>query len=92
MASKQRLGFALLGTGMVAEYHQKAVLANADLGAELVAVSHYDPQRFEAMSAKFDVPCGSYEETLADERVDVICICTPSGFHAEQAIAARAAS
>ncbi|MBR7161323.1 MAG: Gfo/Idh/MocA family oxidoreductase, partial [Clostridia bacterium] len=27
----------------------------------------------------------SYEEMLADERIDAVCICTPSGFHAEQA-------
>ncbi len=83
--------FAILGTGMVAEFHQKAIENCADIGAELAAVIHYDPTRFEKIGAQFGVPCGAEEDVLLDESIDVLCVCTPSGQHADQAVrAARA--
>jgi UDP-N-acetyl-2-amino-2-deoxyglucuronate dehydrogenase len=88
MESKETYGFAILGAGMVAEYHRQAIEANADLGARLVAIGHYNPDRFGEIRDRFDVPCVTYDELLADPAVDVLCICTPSGQHAEQAMAA----
>ncbi len=88
---ENKIGFAILGPGMVAEYHQQAILLNADLDAKLVAMGHYNPARFAEISGKFGVPCLAYEDILAQPDVDVICICTPSGQHAEQAIAAARA-
>jgi UDP-N-acetyl-2-amino-2-deoxyglucuronate dehydrogenase len=87
----ETMGFAILGTGMVADYHRQAIAANAELGARLVAVSHYDPARFADISARFGVPCLSQAEMLAHPAVDVVCICTPSGQHPAQAIAAAQA-
>ena len=91
MSTDQTIGFAILGTGMVADYHRKAVEANGDLGARLVAVAHYDPDRFAEIGDRFGVPCVSQEEMRADPAVDVVCVCTPSGQHAGQAIAAARA-
>jgi UDP-N-acetyl-2-amino-2-deoxyglucuronate dehydrogenase len=91
MPTSEAIGFAILGTGMVAEYHSQAVAANADLGARLVTVGHYDPTRFAEIGARFGVPCVGQEELLADPAVDVVCICTPSGQHAPQTIAAACA-
>jgi UDP-N-acetyl-2-amino-2-deoxyglucuronate dehydrogenase len=91
MTMPETVGFAILGTGMVAEFHRQAITANADLGARLVAVAHHDPARFAEIGAHFDVPCLSQERMLADSSVDVVCICTPSGQHAAQAIAAARA-
>lgn len=76
---------------MVADYHRQAIAANAYLGAQLVAVGHYDPTQFETISDRFGVPCRTYEEILLDTAVHVICLCTPSGQHASQAIAAAQA-
>jgi UDP-N-acetyl-2-amino-2-deoxyglucuronate dehydrogenase len=73
---------------MVADYHRQAIAANAELGARLVAVGHYNPDRSVEISATFGAPCVSQEALLTDPAVDVVCICTPSGQHAEQAIAA----
>lgn len=81
------MNFSILGTGMVAVYHKTAIEANAHLGARLHSVSHYNTLRFSAISDSFGVPCHSFEEILEDDAVDVVCICTPSGQHAEQAIA-----
>jgi UDP-N-acetyl-2-amino-2-deoxyglucuronate dehydrogenase len=91
MSTSDPIGFAILGPGIVADYHRQAIAANADLGAQLVAVGHYIPARFTEMSAEFGVPCLSLEELLAHPAVDVICICTPSGQHAVQTIAAAQA-
>jgi UDP-N-acetyl-2-amino-2-deoxyglucuronate dehydrogenase len=91
MSTFETVGFAILGAGMVADYHRQAIVANADLRARLVAVGHYNPARFAEISAEFGVPCASQEDLLADPAVDVVCICTPSGQHAAQAIAAARA-
>jgi len=88
MTHSEAIGFAILGAGMVADYHRQAIAANAELGARLVAVGHYDPARFAEIGARFGVPCVSERDLLADPEVHVICICTPSGQHASQAIAA----
>ena len=87
----EKIGFAILGAGMIADYHRQAVEANTDLGAELVAVGHYNPARFAEISRKFRAPCLSQAELLAHPQVDVVCICTPSGQHAGQTIAAARA-
>ena len=91
MSILETVGFAILGAGMVADYHCQAIAANAELGARLVAVGYYNPTRFAEISTKFGVPCVNQEELLADPTVDVVCICTPSGQHAAQTIAAAGA-
>ena len=85
---KSELGFAILGAGMVAEYHLNALQECADLGARLVGVGHYNPARYEDISQRFGAPASSYDDLLANPAVDAVCICTPSGQHAQQAIAA----
>src|SRR5574338_98449 len=76
---------------MIAEFHARAVADNAGQGARLVAVGHYDPQRYAEIERRFGAPCLSEEELLSRPDVDVVCICTPSGQHAAQAIRAAQA-
>lgn len=76
---------------MVAEYHQRAIAANEDRGARLEAIVHYDPDRFDAIAEEFGVRCIDHETMRADESIDAVAICTPSGQHPEQAIAAARA-
>jgi predicted dehydrogenase len=85
------INFAILGAGVSARFHRRAIEASADLGARLVAVGHYDPARYDDIGSSFGVPCVSLGELLTDRTVDVVCLCTPSGQHAEQAIAAAEA-
>src|SRR5512134_2213325 len=91
MAQHAEIGFAILGAGMIAEYHAQAIAANRENGARLVAMGHYDPQRFPEIKHRFGVPCQTEQELLSNPQVDVICICTPSGRHAGQTIAAAQA-
>ena len=84
------LGFAIVGTGMIARYHATAISETA--GARLVALCASRPERVAEASAEFGVTVLSdYEALLARPDVDVICIGTPSGLHAEQTIAAAKA-
>ncbi|MEO7911028.1 MAG: Gfo/Idh/MocA family oxidoreductase [Roseiflexaceae bacterium] len=88
--SAEELGFAILGTGMVARYHATAIERTP--GARLVAVGRSDPARAEETATQFGVPClTDYTALLARADVDAVCICTPSGMHAEQTIAAARA-
>ena len=89
-ARQSDLGFAILGAGMVADYHLQAIRACADEGARLVAVGHRNPARFDEISQRFGVPAKPFDDLLADPAVDAVCICTPSGQHAQQTIAAAA--
>lgn len=91
MTQVPETGFAILGAGMIADYHAQAIAANRENGARLVAIGHYDPQRFPEIERRFGVPCQTENEILSNPQVDVICICTPSGQHAQQTITAAQA-
>jgi UDP-N-acetyl-2-amino-2-deoxyglucuronate dehydrogenase len=91
MNANRPVSFGILGAGMIADYHRRAIEANAAAGARLVAVGHHDPNRFGAIAATFGVPCMGEGELLADPAVDAVCICTPSGQHPAQTIAAARA-
>ena len=60
------MNFAILGTGIVADYHKTAIVANAGIGANLYAVSHYDPSKFDSISRDFGVSCISFEDILRE--------------------------
>lgn len=77
--------FGILGCGMIANFHAEAIKLIDE--AELIAVSDNKKEYAENFAAKHGIKaCNSYEEMLSE--VDVVCICTPSGFHAENAIQA----
>jgi len=84
----ERIGVGILGAGMVARYHQQAVAACADFGVRLVGVGHPNPERSAAIVETFGAPRLDPDALLAHPEVDVVCICTPSGQHAAQAVAA----
>lgn len=81
------IGFGVIGCGMIAGFHAKAI--DDIRGAKLVAC-------FDTIAASADrlaesTGCQAYhrlDDMLADERVDVVTICTPSGAHLEPGLAA----
>jgi len=91
MSRKKKIGYALLGAGMIADYHARGITASADIGANLIAVGYHNPARFAEIESRFGAPCRTEADLLADPQVDAVCICTPSGQHAQQAIAAARA-
>ncbi len=83
-------GFGVVGCGMIASFHAKAI-ADID-GAELVACTDARKESAEKFGAAEN--CSSYDTLdamLADPKVDIVTICTPSGAHMEPAVAAAKA-
>ncbi len=85
--NKPMITFGILGCGMIADFHARAIAMLPD--ATLRGVADHAPER----AANFAKSHGArayedYAAMLADDAIDVICICTPSGHHAENAIAA----
>ncbi|WP_127585523.1 Gfo/Idh/MocA family protein [Paenibacillus koleovorans] len=87
---KKRVRFAVVGCGAIAKSHLTGI-EMTDI-AELTAVCDADPGRAAEYAGMYGVRAYTdYAELLADEEVDAVCLCTPSGMHAEQTMqAARA--
>ena len=90
VSAQPMINFALLGCGRIAKRHAD-ILGNAQVaGAKLVAVCDSDVGRAEALGERYGVErFASLDEMMrgAGERIDVVCVLTPSGAHAEHAVA-----
>ena len=79
------IGFAIIGTGAIADVHAGAISGNA--GARLVSVFSRGAETRAAFSKKYACrAAGSLEEIVRDPVVRAVCITTPSGAHAEAAV------
>jgi UDP-N-acetyl-2-amino-2-deoxyglucuronate dehydrogenase len=88
---REKIRFGVIGCGSIGPTHCGAILQIDD--AELAAVADVVAEKAEKVAKKFDVTrvYHSDAELLADPEIDAVCICTPSGMHAEGAIAAMRA-
>jgi len=85
------VGFAIVGCGRVSPTHIDAITSLGDEG-RLVAVCDTDPEALKAAVEKTGATgYANLEELLQDPEVNLVSICTPSGLHAEQSIAAAKA-
>lgn len=76
-----------MGCGRISKNHVEAI-SRID-GFELVAASDQDPERAKAIAEPLGIPWfNSYEKMLADVESDLVSICTPSGLHPAQGVAA----
>ena len=83
----KRITFGIIGCGTIAHFHAKAIAAME--GAELIGAADVSAESAQRFADTHGVRAyGSVEEMLSDKEVDAVCVCTPSGFHAEGAIAA----
>ena len=84
-----RIRFAVVGAGVIGKVHAKALTELPDL-AELVAVVDADADRAQALADAHGVAVATTDlaAVLARDDVDAVCICTPSGLHADGAVAA----
>jgi predicted dehydrogenase len=84
------LRFGLIGCGRIAPHHARAIRGLA--GAKLTAVADVIEERAYQFADEYDAePHIDYHDLLHRDDVDVVNICTPSGLHAEMAIAAAKA-
>lgn len=85
-------GFAIVGCGMIAGFHLKA-LAEIE-GARVVAVVDSVPAALQNFAAKHNLKCDLYDSlapALGRKDVDVVIVSTPSGAHMDSAVAAAEA-
>jgi len=90
MTHDSRLGFGLLGTGLVAPFHAKALRASHL--TRLVAAADTDAARLGKFTAEFG--CKAYstlEEMLKDPEIQVVSVLTPNHLHTEAVLAAASA-
>jgi UDP-N-acetyl-2-amino-2-deoxyglucuronate dehydrogenase len=86
--SESRHGFGVIGCGVIAPFHARAI---ADLpNARLVAVADAAAERARDLASDFGVDALEVDALLARPEIDVVCVCVPSGAHAE--VGARAAA
>jgi predicted dehydrogenase len=89
-AAREKIGFALLGSGSIAAFHARAIAATA--GAELRAIYSRTPARARAFAAQFGgVAVDDFDALLDREDIDAVCVTVPSGLHGELTLRALAA-
>ncbi len=83
-------GFGIVGLGMIAEFHAKAIAAMS--GGRLVAAFSRSAEKAGKFCAEHGgKPYSDIKEFLADPDLQVVTICTPSGLHLDPAREAAAA-
>ncbi|MDD4125049.1 MAG: Gfo/Idh/MocA family oxidoreductase [Eubacteriales bacterium] len=85
----RKMGFGIMGCGMISEFHINAVDALSDR-ARLVGITDSVRDSAERMSLRhgglkiFD----SVDDMLSCREINAVCICVPSGYHADMIIKA----
>jgi predicted dehydrogenase/aryl-alcohol dehydrogenase-like predicted oxidoreductase len=87
----KKLSWGIISTGRIAETFANGVLKSKT--GKLVAVASRNKEKAEKFAEKYQVPhaFGSYEELLADNKVEAVYIATPHPMHAFWAIKAAEA-
>jgi predicted dehydrogenase len=87
MKNQNTIGFAIVGTGAIGEMHASAI---ADVpGAELRAVHDRSAASAAAFVEQYPVRVeADLAGLLSSSDIDVVCVVTPSGAHAEIAVPA----
>ena len=83
----RKIRFAIVGCGRIARNHFGAITKHAD-NVELVGVCDIDAKALDKAAAETGAkPYGNLDDLLANSNADVVALCTPSGLHANQAVA-----
>ena len=87
MKTRRSVGFGLVGTGSIADFHAWAI--SQVEGATLHAVCSRDEAKARLFAGKHGTSAESnLSALLARPEVEVVCVTTPSGAHEEIALAA----
>ena len=87
MIGPGRIRTALLGCGRIGERHARILASSPE--SELVGVADVEPEKARAYSAKHGGrPYGNLAGLVAAEAPELLAICTPSGRHARDVLAA----
>ena len=88
MNSTAKVRFALIGAGVIGDVHARA-LTQLDI-ADLVVIADLDESKAAIVAQKYGVEEATIdvENLLRRGDIDAVTICTPSGVHADLAVAA----
>ena len=89
---EDKLGVGIHGAGQAGRQHAKAYIDNPY--AQIVGVSSRHKQSAQVLVQELGLQCTvfeDYDQLLADDRIEVVSVCTPNYQHAQQAIAAAQA-
>jgi UDP-N-acetyl-2-amino-2-deoxyglucuronate dehydrogenase len=82
------INIALIGCGRIARRHADLLGSGQIQGARLAAVCDVRLERAQEFAQRFDVPAfQDIAQMLASPGIDAVSVLTPSGMHAEHAIA-----
>lgn len=80
--------FGVIGCGRISKRHLDLLGGNQIAGAVLTGICDVNEQRLDAARQRYNVAAYStIDALLADSNIDVVAVLTPSGMHAEHAIA-----
>ncbi len=83
-------GFGIVGAGVISAIHARAIASLP--GARLVAVTDVEPDRAKSLASAHDCAAEpDLDALLVRDDVDVVCVCVPSGLHADVGIRAAVA-
>jgi len=84
-----KLGFGIIGCGVIHRWHASAIQSLGGDVAEVVAVCDVVEQRAKDAAEKLGATAYTdIHEMLRDKRVDIVTVGTPSGMHIDHAIEA----
>lgn len=87
---EKQFRFGIIGSGVISEYHAQAIEAQPD--GEIVAVADIVSENAERFAAKHHCEAmNDWQKMINREDIDAVCVCTPTGLHAQQSIAAAKA-
>ena len=79
--------FGIIGAGMVADIHAKAIQSIKN--ASLIGVCSSDPVKAQKFAEKYNCnPFLNYGAMLRSGEIDIVTVATPSGHHMEPTIEA----
>jgi UDP-N-acetyl-2-amino-2-deoxyglucuronate dehydrogenase len=87
---KEKLGFALVGCGRIAQKYSEIFAAEQIPAARLVAVCDIRQERADKLATRHSVPAFTDYRRMMDERasdIDAVCVLTESGHHARETLA-----
>ena len=85
-------GFGIIGLGLIADFHAKAIQAISGSKGTLVACCSRSQEKAKVFADKYN--CRGYADLrsfLAHPGLDIVSICSPSGAHLDTAVAAAEA-
>ncbi len=87
-SSSPTFGFGIIGIGLIADFHARAIATIP--GAKLVGVATRNADKARAFAAKHGAPFHTTDIAALVARPDIqaVCITTPSGAHLEPALVA----